>query len=267
LGFVHAGVHYYEGEVSVVGEALEGLLVENDAGAYDGEGGLAGGVTGGFGTWRVTLRREDQAYAPDRSGTGHGSPSALPGARRRAFPSGLHPGTRVRRKSRRVQLGRLRGMSSRPKETDMGRRGGRRGPQGRAQGRVRDRVRGGGSRRGGGESTGRKRGGFDVGAVQDLAGRLAGQSGSGGGSGFSGGGGSGLAGAAAGLASGGLAGRFLGGGSGEEGLGGEDADRLALVEERLQVLEDQMQEIREALGAADATTQDPAGPEGGEDPA
>ena len=84
--------------------------------------------------------------------------------------------------------------------------------------------------------------------------------------GFSGGG-SGLAGAAAGLASGGLAGRFLGGGSGEEGLGGEDADRLALVEERLQVLEDQMQEIREALGAADAPTQDPAEPEGGEEPA
>ncbi|CAA9503878.1 MAG: hypothetical protein AVDCRST_MAG12-2827 [uncultured Rubrobacteraceae bacterium] len=142
----------------------------------------------------------------------------------------------------------------------MGRRGGRRGSQGRgAQGRVRDRVRGGGTRRGGGGSTGRKRGGFDMGAVEDLAGRLADRpgGGSGGGSGFSGGG-SGLAGAAAGLASGGLAGRFLGGGSGEEDLGGEDADRLALVEERLQVLEDQMQEIREALGAAEA----PAEPEG-----
>ncbi len=91
-----------------------------------------------------------------------------------------------------------------------------------------------------------------MGAVQDLADRLADRPG--GGSGFSGGG-SGLAGAAAGLASGGLAGRFLGGGSGEEGLGGEDADRLALVEERLQVLEDQMQEIREALGAEEASTE------------
>lgn len=148
---------------------------------------------------------------------------------------------------------------ARPKETDVGRRGGRRGSQGRAQGRVRDRVRGGGSRRGGGGSTGQKRGGFDVGAVEDLAGRLAGRSG--GGSGFSGGG-SGLAGAAAGLAGGGLAGRFLGGGSGEEELGGEDVDRLALVEERLQVLEDQMQEIREALGAVEAPTE----PEGGAPP-
>jgi hypothetical protein len=102
-----------------------------------------------------------------------------------------------------------------------------------------------------------------VGAVEDLAGRFADRPGSG--SGFSGGG-SGLAGAAAGLASGGLAGRFLGGGSGEEELSGEDADRLALVEERLQVLEDQMQEIREALGAAEAPTQDPAEPEGETDP-
>ena len=142
----------------------------------------------------------------------------------------------------------------------MGRRGGRRGSQGRAQNRVRDRVRGGGpgrgggSRRGGGESTGRKRGGFDMGAVEDLAGRLADRPG--GGSGFSGGG-SGLAGAAAGLASGGLAGRFLGGGSegSEEDFRNEVADQLALVEERLQALENQMQEIREALGAAEAPTE------------
>ena len=149
----------------------------------------------------------------------------------------------------------------------MGRRGGRRGSQGRgAQGRVRDRVRGGGTRRGGGGSTSRKRGGFDMGAVEDLAGRLADRSGggSGGGSGFSGGG-SGLAGAAAGLASGGLAGRFLGGGSegSEEDFRNEVADQLALVDERLQVLEDQMQEIREALGAAESPTEpeDEAPPE------
>ncbi len=147
----------------------------------------------------------------------------------------------------------------------MGGRGGRRGSQGRgAQGRVRDRVRGGGTRRGGGGSTGRKRVGFDVGAVQDLAGRLADRpgGGSGGGSGFSGGG-SGLAGAAAGLASGGLAGRFLGGGSegSEEDFRNEVADQLALVEERLQALEDQMQESREMLGGSEAPAQDPAGPE------
>jgi hypothetical protein len=103
-----------------------------------------------------------------------------------------------------------------------------------------------------------------MGAVEDLAGRLADRSGggSGGGSGFSGG--SGLAGAAAGLASGGLAGKFLGGGSGgsEEDFRNEVADRFALVEERLQALEDQMQEIREALGAAEA----PPEPEDGAPP-
>ena len=96
-----------------------------------------------------------------------------------------------------------------------------------------------------------------MGAVEDLAGRLADRSGGGSGGGS---GSSGLAGAAAGLASGGLAGRFLGGGS-EEDFKNEVADQLALVEERLQALEDQMQEIREALGAAEAPTQDPAGPE------
>jgi hypothetical protein len=161
-------------------------------------------------------------------------------------------------------------VSARLEEADVGRRGGRRGSQGRAQGRVRDRVRGGGSgrggggsRRGGGESAGRKRGGFDVGAVQDLAGRLADRSGggsSGGGSGFSGGG-SGLAGAAAGLASGGLAGRFLGGGSegSDEDFRNEVADQFALIEERMQALEDQMQELRGT--PEDAET--PAGPEDG----
>ncbi len=80
-----------------------------------------------------------------------------------------------------------------------------------------------------------------MGAVQDLAGRLADRSGGG-----SSGGGSGLAGAAAGLASGGLAGRFLGGGSegSDEDFRNEVADQFALIEERLQALEDQMQELR-----------------------
>lgn len=131
----------------------------------------------------------------------------------------------------------------------MGRRGGRRGSQGRAQDRVRERVRGGGSGRGGGGSAGRKRGGFDVGAVEDLAGRLADRPG----------GGSGLAGAAAGLASGGLAGRFLGGGSegSEEDFRNEIADQFALVEERLRALEDHVQELREMLGGAEASTEEP----------
>jgi hypothetical protein len=165
-------------------------------------------------------------------------------------------GTEVARDLLRVQLAWLRGMSARPEEADVGRRGRRKEPQGRAQNRaqsrVRERVRGGAGRDKGG-STARKRGGFDVGAVEDLAGRLANRPG----------GGSGLAGAAAGLAGGGLAGRFLGGGTegSEEDLRGEVADQFALVEERLQLLEDQMQELREMHGGAEP----PTGPEAGTD--
>lgn len=136
----------------------------------------------------------------------------------------------------------------------MGRRGRRKGSQGRAQSRVRERVRGGAGR-GGGGSTGRKRGGFDVGDIEDYAGRLTDRPG----------GGSGLTGAAAGLAGGGLAGKFLGGGS-EEDPGTEVADHLALVEERLQLLEDQMQELREMLGGAEAPADPPTEPGGGSEP-
>ncbi len=145
----------------------------------------------------------------------------------------------------------------------MGRRGRRKGSQGRAQGRVRERVRGGAGR--GGGSTSRKRGGFDVGALEDVAGRLTDRPG--GGSGLAGGG-SGLAGAAAGLAGGGLAGKFLGGGaeSSGEDPGIEVADHLALVEERLQVLEDQVQELRAMLGGAEAPTEPEGGPEPGINP-
>ena len=92
-------------------------------------------------------------------------------------------------------------------------------------------------------------------AVQDLAGRLGGRSGgrSGGGSGF--------AGAAAGLASGGLAGKFLGGGSegSDEDFRKEVADQFALMDERLQLLEDQMQELREMLGGAEEAPPEPGG--------
>jgi hypothetical protein len=49
-GFVEAGVHYYEGEVAWVGEAPEGQFVENDAGAYDGEG-ASQGTPGGTGLY------------------------------------------------------------------------------------------------------------------------------------------------------------------------------------------------------------------------
>jgi hypothetical protein len=94
-----------------------------------------------------------------------------------------------------------------------------------------------------------------VGAMGDLAGRLTDRSG----------GGSGLAGAAAGLAGGGFAGRLLGGDAGgsDEDFRREVADQLALVDERLQLLEDQMQELREMLGGAEAA---PTQPEGETDP-
>lgn len=123
----------------------------------------------------------------------------------------------------------------------MGRKGRRKQPQGRAQERVRERIRG---------SAGRKRGGLDVGAIGDYAGRLTNRPG----------GASGLTGAAAGLAGGGLAGRFLGGGAegSDEDLRAEVADQFALFEERLQVLEDQVRELHELLGGAE--------PGGGTDP-
>ena len=133
----------------------------------------------------------------------------------------------------------------------MGRRGKGRRPGGRAEGRVRGRVREGvrgrtgrqqdnsGSRRGSGS--------FDVGDLEEVAKRLEGSSPSR--SGLSGaasafpGAASGLAGAASGLAGGSLAQRFLGEGSegSEEEFRREVMDRLALLEERLRRLEDQMQ--------------------------
>ncbi len=95
--------------------------------------------------------------------------------------------------------------------------------------------------------------------MQDLAGRLGDRPG-----GRSGGASGGLAGAAAGLAGGGLAGKFLGGGSegSEEDFRREVADQIALMDERLQILEDQMQELRGMLGSTEAPTE----PEGEADP-
>jgi hypothetical protein len=70
----------------------------------------------------------------------------------------------------------------------VGRRSRRKEPQGRAEARVRDRVRGSPRRRG--EGAGRKRGTFDVDAIEGYADRLTDRIG----------GTSGLAGAASGLA-------------------------------------------------------------------
>jgi hypothetical protein len=129
----------------------------------------------------------------------------------------------------------------------VGRRGRGRGLRGNnAQGRVRNRVRGG-SKRGGSGGAGRKKGGFDAGAVEDLARNLTDRRG----------GSSGLTGAAAGLAGGGLAGKFFAGGP-----EGSDGDQLALIEERLQLLEDQVRELQEIIGSSEASVE----PEGETDP-
>lgn len=141
----------------------------------------------------------------------------------------------------------------------MGRRGrgkGSRGsPEGRLRGRVRERVQGGRSGRGAEGGGGRKRGSsFDVGEVEGYARRLA----------DSGGGTSALAGAASGLAGGGFASRFLSGGGAEgsdEEFRTEILEQLSLMDERLRVLEEQMNEL---LGGG--TEGEPVEPEGVTDP-
>ena len=157
----------------------------------------------------------------------------------------------------------------------MGRRGRRRGPGGRAEERVRGRVRentrgrtGRGERSSGGK---RGPGSFDVGAIEDYANRLKSSTGSrsqfpGSASGFPPGAASGLAGAASGLAGGSLAQRFLGEGSGdsEEEFRREVMEHLALLDERVQRLEDQLQTAGEGGDAADlAETGEGQDPESG----
>lgn len=145
----------------------------------------------------------------------------------------------------------------------MGRGRGRRraGAQGRVRGRVRERVQGRPPRRGE-TSTGRGRGALDAGAIEGYANRLKGQlgggSGLGSGSGLSGAA-SGLAGAASGLAGGSLASKLTGGRSGSsEDFENEVRERLGLIEERLQSLEDEMSLLLEGEGAAE-NLQDPVG--------
>ena len=140
----------------------------------------------------------------------------------------------------------------------MGRRSRGKGPRGgpgdRLRGRVRDRVQGGRSGRGAQGGGGRKRGpSFDVGEIEGYARRLA----------ESGGGKSALAGAASGLAGGGFASRFLGGGAegSDEEFRTEIIEQLSLMDERLRVLEEQMNEL---LGAG--SEQDPVEPEDISDP-
>lgn len=151
----------------------------------------------------------------------------------------------------------------------MGGRGRRRGSQGRAQGRVRNRVRdsarGGGRTRGGQKNTGRRQGpSLDAKDLEGYARRLGDAAGRGGGPGLSGGAVSGLAGAASGLAGGGLAQRFLGGnaeGSDEE-FRKEVLDQLALMDERLRQLEDQVLALSEGGIPEEEIIEEPLEPGG-----
>jgi hypothetical protein len=133
--------------------------------------------------------------------------------------------------------------STRSKEAHVGSRGKRKGSQGRAEdrvrGRVRERVQGRPERRVE-SSTRRRRGTFNVGAIEGYANRLTDHVG----------GTSGLAGAASGLAGGSIAHRIFDNDteSSEEDFKNEVRERLDLIEERLQRLEDQVQTFLEAGG-------------------
>jgi hypothetical protein len=138
----------------------------------------------------------------------------------------------------------------------VGKRGRRKGSQGRAEdrvrGRVRERVQGRPERREE-SSPGRRRGTFNVGAIEGYANRLTDHVG----------GTSGLAGAASGLAGGSFARRILDNDteSSEEDFNNEVRQRLDLIDERLQRLEEQVQTLLEAGG------EEVQEPEGGTDPA
>jgi hypothetical protein len=143
----------------------------------------------------------------------------------------------------------------------VGKRGRRKGSQGRAEdrvrGRVRERVQGRPERREV-SSTERRRGTFNVGAIEGYANRLADHVG--GTSGLAGAA-PGLAGAASGLAGGSFAHRILDKDteSSEEDFKNEVRERLDLIDERLRRLEEQVQTFLEVGG------EDVQEPEGGTD--
>jgi hypothetical protein len=145
----------------------------------------------------------------------------------------------------------------------VGKRARRQGSQGRAEdrvrGRVRERVQGRPERREE-SSTGRRRGTFNVGAIEGYANRLTNRVG---GTSELAGAASGLAGAASGLAGGSFAHRILDSDteSSEEVFNNEVRERLDLIDERLQRLEDQVQTTLQAGG------EEIQEPEGGTDPA
>lgn len=119
------------------------------------------------------------------------------------------------------------------------------------RGRVQQRTKGRTNR---GKDPGKRRSTLDLGAIEGYANRLANRPGAA----------SGLAGAASGLAGGSLASRFMGGTEGpEEDFKKEVAEQLALIEERLQRLEEQM--LGEQ-GSAEVPTDPLMEPEGGTEP-
>jgi hypothetical protein len=143
----------------------------------------------------------------------------------------------------------------------VGRRGKRKGSHGRAEarvrGRVRERVQG---RPGRGEEggAGRRRGTLNIGVIEGYANRLTDHVG---GPSRLAGAASGLAGAASGLAGGSFAHRILESDteSSEEDFKKEVREHLALLDERLQWLEDEMHTLREG-------EEDVQEPGGGPDP-
>jgi hypothetical protein len=144
----------------------------------------------------------------------------------------------------------------------VGKRGRRKGSQGRAEdrvrGRVRERVQGRPERREG-SSTGQRRGTFNVGAIEGYANRLTDHVG---GRSELAGAASGLAGAASGLAGGSFARRILDNDteSSEQDFNNEVRERLDLIDERLQRLEEQVKTFLQAGG------EDVQEPESGTDP-
>lgn len=135
---------------------------------------------------------------------------------------------------------------------------------GRVRGRVQQRTRGGAVRgdakRGGGDPR-RKRNSLDLGAIEGYANRLTNRSGA---SRDLSGAASGLAGAASGLAGGGFASRLLSGDASmsEEDFRKEVAAQFALLEERLQRLEEQVSGPVEP----DAAEEELSNPEGTTEP-
>jgi hypothetical protein len=146
----------------------------------------------------------------------------------------------------------------------VGRRDRGRGSQGRAEDRVRGRVRQRVQQRPQGRQTRGSESGrgsaFDVDEIKGYARRLKDEvednpelTGAA----------SGLAGAASGLAAGGLAHRLTGGGASEGDPGDEIRERLDLMEERLQRLEDEVRALREG---GESAPEDPTEPGPAPDP-